>query len=456
MINNIVEGSFRDPSGFLFWKNGELYRQINNSYKEDYDTLMKSGLYDELVEKGLLVSHSEIDVDNNGAYKIIKPELIKFISYPYEWCFSQYKDAALCTLKIQKIAMKYGMSLKDSSVYNIQFKDSRPIFIDTLSFEKYEEGKPWVAYKQFCQHFFAPLALMSYKDIRLGQLMRVFIDGIPLDLASSLLPSSTKFKFSLLTNIHLHAKTQESYSDKAVDTKQYKMSKTNFMALIESLESAVKKLEWKISDTEWGDYYNNTNYSDKAFLCKKSLVEEYLKDTNTKSVWDLGANTGIFSRIASGQGINTIAFDIDPLAVEKNYLQINKNDEKDILPLILDLTNPSPSIGWANSERDGLMKRKLPDTVFALALIHHLAISNNLPFYKIADFFKNICKYLIIEFVPKSDSQVQKLLSTREDIFDNYDQESFEKEFSKLFTIRKSTKIEGTDRILYLMEANGQ
>lgn len=455
MTNNIVEGSFRDPSGFLFWRSGELYRQINITYKEDYDALMKSGLYDELVEEGLLVPHSEVDVDNNGAYKIIKPELIKFISYPYEWCFSQYKDAALCTLKIQKIAIKYGMSLKDSSTYNIQFKDGKAIFIDTLSFEKYKEGQPWVAYRQFCQHFLAPLALMSYKDIRLGQLMRVFIDGIPLDLASSLLPSSTKFKFSLFTNIHLHAKTQKSYSDKAVDTKQYKMNKTNFMALIDSLENAANKLEWKISDTEWGDYYNNTNYTDKAFLCKKSLVEEYLKDTNTNSVWDLGANTGIFSRIASGQGINTIAFDIDPLAVEKNYLQISMNDEKDILPLILDLTNPSPSIGWANSERDGLMKRKLPDTVFALALIHHLAISNNLPFYKIADFFKYICRYLIIEFVPKSDSQVQKLLSTREDIFDNYDQESFEKEFSKLFTIKKCNRIEGTERTLYLMEVNG-
>jgi len=186
MDARIQESSFRDPSGFLFYKNEKLLRQVNSCYQEDYDLLMGSGLHKELCEKGLLIPVIELDNQwkvNNHAYKILEPEEIKFISYPYEWSFSQLKEAALTTLEIQKIALKYEMTLKDASAYNIQFHNGRPVFIDTLSFEKYREGKPWVAYRQFCQHFLAPLALMSYTDPRLNQIMKVYLDGIPLDLA---------------------------------------------------------------------------------------------------------------------------------------------------------------------------------------------------------------------------------------------------------------------------------
>ena len=187
--DNRVAASFRDPSGFLFTRAGTLYRQVNQYYQADYDLLMKSGLYAALVKAGLLVRHSEATVEPREpalAYKVIQPERVQFISYPYEWSFSQYKDAALATLAIQKRALESGMSLKDSSAYNIQFHRGKPVLIDTLSFEIFREGEPWVAYRQFCQHFLAPLALMALKDIRLSQLMRIYIDGVPLDLASQL------------------------------------------------------------------------------------------------------------------------------------------------------------------------------------------------------------------------------------------------------------------------------
>ncbi|MCK4632380.1 MAG: SAM-dependent methyltransferase, partial [candidate division Zixibacteria bacterium] len=182
----INPGSFRDPSGFIFTREGTVYRQVNKSYQNDFDLLISSGLYQKLIDKKLLVSHDEVEIDSGQselAYKIIRPEQVPFVSYPYEWSFSQLKDAALTTLRMQKIALKHGMSLKDASAYNIQFIGNRPVMIDTLSFETYREGSPWVAYKQFCQHFLAPLALMSRTDVRLSQLLRVYIDGIPLDLA---------------------------------------------------------------------------------------------------------------------------------------------------------------------------------------------------------------------------------------------------------------------------------
>lgn len=451
-----LPSSFRDPSGFLFLQNNELYRYVHNSYKEEYETIKNSGLYDELVEKELLIKHIEVEdteiTKDEECYKIIKPEKISFISYPYEWSFTQFKKAALVTLEVQKIAFQYGMTLKDASAYNVQFFKGKPIFIDTLSFEKYIEGQIWKPYRQFCQHFLAPLALISHKDIRLNQLLRVYIDGLPLDLTSELLGKGSRFSFSLLSHIHLHAKSQKHYEDKVVETKEKKIGKNSFIGLIESLYSGVKKMNWKPEKTEWGEYYSETNYSESSFDKKKEIISNVLKDVKPTTVWDLGANRGIFSRIASEENIETVSFDIDPIAVEKNYLEVLEKNEEKILPLILDLTNPSPGLGWENIERDSFMSRGPIDLVFALALIHHLAISNNLPFYKIVSFFEKISKNLIIEFVPKTDSQVKRLLATREDIFNQYDEENFEKEFSKSFVIKNKIKLEGSERIFFIME----
>ena len=451
----IETSSFRDPSGFLFRRNEVLYRQVNHFYKEDYDCLMESGLYTALLEAELLIPHEEIDVQPiypDKSYKVIKPELIRFISYPYEWTFSQLKNAALTTLEIQKIALKFGMTLKDCTAYNIQFKNGKPILIDSLSFEKYQEGQIWKPYRQFCQHFFAPLSLMSHRDIRLNQLLRIYLDGIPLDLASKLLPLKTRSMFSMLAHIHAHAKSQKHYEGKKIKVSNRKMSKNSFVGIIESLYSGVKKLNWTPEGTEWGDYYSDTNYSDKAFEQKKQIISSFLDKIHPREVWDLGANTGEFSRISSDKSIDTISFDIDPAAVEKNYLEVIKKQEKYLLPLILDLTNPTPSIGWNNEERNSFVSRGPVDLILALALIHHLAISNNLPFYKIVEFLEKNCTSLIIEFIPKTDSQVQRLLATREDIFYDYDRENFENEFKKKFTIVESSKLENSERILYFMK----
>ena len=462
MENNILthrpQGSFRDPSGFIFFNNGVLHRQVNNIYRENFDHLVKSGLYDSLTRDGLLVRHEEAEIGisvNRDAYKIIKPEIIPFISYPYEWSFSQLKDAALLTLKIQKKAIDSGMTLKDASAYNIQFKGGKPVLIDTLSFEKYEEGNPWVAYRQFCQHFLAPLALASYTDIRLQQLLRIHIDGIPLDLTSALLPSRTNFKFGILSHIHLHAKSQKYFSSNRDDIKKrYAMSRHKLMALIDSLESTVKNLHWKFTDTEWGDYYDKTNYPTGGLEEKNKIVSGLLDELNPKIVWDLGANNGLFSRTSASKNIFTVSLDIDPVAIESNYDQVVKQKEKNILPLIMDLFNPTPSLGWGLKERMSLVERGPADTVLALALIHHLVISNNLPFGVIAEFFSDICNSLIIEFVPKNDSQVKKLLATREDVFSNYNQKDFETEFAKYFDIKKAEKISDSERTLYLMVKN--
>jgi ribosomal protein L11 methylase PrmA len=451
---NKLPSSFRDSDGFLYQEDDTLYRCINQSYSANYEMLISSGLYDDLVKKGLLISHVETNKSKPGGYKIIEPKKLNFISYPYEWSFSQLRDAALLTLQIQKRALDKGQSLKDASAYNIQFTKGKAIFIDTLSFEVYEEGKPWVAYKQFCQHFLAPLALASHVDIRCLHLLRSYIDGIPLDLAATLLPGKTKFNFSLLTHIHLHAHAQIKYAGKAKkQTGKGRVSKMGMLGLIDHLTTAIKKLKWQPKGTEWGNYYSFTNYSETGFETKKSLVQSFIKKIKPATFWDIGANDGTFSKLAANKGIETLAFDIDPIAVEKNYLRNKESDNLDMLPLLMDFTNPSTNLGWAQEERSGLKERGKTGCLMALALIHHISISNNVPLGSVAKFFCTLSNYLIIEFVPKEDSQVQKLLTTRKDIFPNYHKEGFEQSFSEFYEIVEQHHIAETLRTLYLMKA---
>jgi len=453
-----VSASFRDPSGFLFHSQGKLYRQVNYSYQADYEKLMTSGLYEQLTRSGAMIDHQEADpslaFDPGQAYKVIQPRPIGFVSYPYEWCFGELKEAALLTLAIARRSLEFGMSLKDASAYNVQFENGRAIFIDTLSFETYQEGQPWVAYRQFCQHFLAPLALMAAKDIRLNQLVKVFLDGIPLDMASVLLPVRSRLSPGLMTHIHLHARSQQHYADKTIQKGELKpnVSRMATLGLLENLTGTVKRLKLKSVQTEWADYYQDNNYSEEAFAAKKEIIAKFIDRIKPGTVWDLGANTGEFSRLASALGIQTIAFDIDPGAVQQNYLRMKANKEKHLLPLIMDLTNPSPGIGWQLQERQSLLERGTADTVFALALIHHLAIANNVPLPDVADFLAKLGRYLVIEFVPKTDSQVGRLLANRVDIFPAYTQAGFEEAFKSNFKFLEVQVIPDSERVLYLME----
>lgn len=448
-----LKSSFRDNAGYLFYKDDVLYRRILKEGQEDYKAFLASGLRETLLEKGLLLPFEDVPGEQDDHSLLIKPELLPFVSYPYEWCFSQYKVAALATLRIQKLALEAGLSLKDASAYNIQYVHGKPMLIDTLSFEIYREGSPWIAYRQFCQHFLAPLALAAKVDVNLLQMMRLYIDGIPLDLASRMLPRRTKLSPGLATHIHWHARSQSKHaSDGVKPRKEVKISKKGLLGLIDHLQSTVKKLQWKDAYTEWGEYYSFTNYSGDSFEEKKKLVSDFISECKPAKLWDLGANDGTFSRLAASRGIDTVAFDIDPVAVNKNYRQIKKDKTTHLLPLRLDLTNPSPAIGWASEERDSLEQRGPVDCVMALAIIHHLAISNNLPLARIAAYFARLGKFLIIEFVPKEDSQVEILLATRKDIFPDYTVESFEKTFAAYFTPVKKQAIANTSRILYLFE----
>jgi hypothetical protein len=454
-----VEGSFRDPSGFVYTRDHTLYRQVNAAFGQHFEAFIVSGLYDELARDGLMVPHERVGIELSAtpdAYAVLRPERIGFISYPYEWSFGQLQDAASLTLEIQERALRKGFTLRDSSAYNVQFQSGRPVFIDTLSFEPLEEGKAWAAYKQFCEHFLLPLSLMSARDIRCEALLRSYVDGIPLDLGSRLLPRSTWLRLSTLLHIHLHAWAQGRYAGSAVSTTAAKgrsMSRQGLLTLVKNLKGAVEGLSWRAAGTEWADYTTDNNYSQAAAQAKRNLVLAYLRDSHPSTVWDLGANTGEYSRAASEVASLVVSFDVDPAAVERNYRRVRSTAETKILPLLLDLTNPSPALGWAGQERLSLEQRGPADTVLALALIHHLAIGHNLPLERVAAYLARLGRRLVIEFVPKSDSQVKRLLLSRPDIFPSYTKEGFEAAFRNHYTIDAVERVEDSERYLYLMSA---
>lgn len=452
-----VGASFRDPSGSVFASGGIVYRQVNRSYREHYDQLMQGGLYDDLVGRGLLVSHAEVkreSLDDPDVYKILQPQQLPLVTYPYEWSFSQLQDAALLTLDVQKRCLARDMILKDASAYNVQFLAGKPLLIDSLSFERYRPGQAWQAYEQFCQHFLAPLALMSYRDVRLSQLLRVHLDGIPLDLAVPLLPRRSWFNIGLSLHLRLHARAQRRYlgtAPSAAGPRRKRLVKKDLLNIANDLRSAVAGLRWDHQGTDWASYYEGDSYQESGFASKRQIVSDFIDQANPSCLWDLGANTGVFSRIASQQGIFTVSLDSDPGAVEASYRKAKQDQDSFIQPLLIDLTNPSAAIGWAHSERDALATRCQADCLLALALIHHLAISNNLPLDKIASYFASMAAWLIIEFVPKTDKKVQQLLTARDDIFADYSQTGFERAFSEVYEIVESTQVEDSDRRLYLL-----
>ena len=466
-------GSYRDPSGFVYRRDGVLYRQIAPSFAADWDTFEASGLRSILVDEEILIGHEDASLDlaaSSPVYRVIRPEPIAFISYPYEWTFSQLKDAALLTLRAQTLAAGRGMTLKDSTAFNVQFRGGRPILIDSLSFERAIPGAPWVPYRQFCEHFLAPLALMSRVDIRLGLLLRQFIDGIPLDLAACFLPGRTRFGLGLGAHIHLHARAQRRYADRPAAEAEASapdpgsettpavrggMSPGRQAALIESLQNTIKGLDWKPSGTEWADYAENTSYDDDATRAKEALVGRSLEALGGRVVWDLGANTGRYSRIAADLGRTVLAFDTDPAAAERHYRSLRAEGRTDTLPLLMDLVDPSPALGWANAERQSLIARSDADVVLALALVHHLAIGRNVTLPMLSTFFADLAAGLVVEFVPKEDAMVRRLLATRRDVFPDYTLDGFRSAFEERFELLDETPIEGTARTLFTFRRRG-
>lgn len=450
--------SFKDPSGFVFEQEGKIYRQVNQYYAHAYQQLMESGLYKHLTSHQQLIPHEEINenlTQTGEWFTTLLPERVPYITYPYEWCFEQLQDAGLLTLNILRTAIQHGMILKDATPYNIQFNKGQPVFIDTLSFDKYDPQQPWIAYRQFCQCFLFPLYLEHYLKTDIQKILSTYIEGIPVDIIAKLLPLKSRLSLGVWLHVYLQHTTVNNA--KANNTKANKQtarfSKKKLLDVISHLTSIIKNFQISKSyPTTWSNYYEDTILS-KAYLQEKeTIVREFCNNTTARSVLDLGANDGYFSKLFATCNMEVIATDADSRCISRLYQEVKKNNIQNILPLILDVANPSPSIGFHNQERAAFHDRIKTDLVAALALVHHLVIGKNISLPALAGYFNSIAPELIIEFVPKEDEKVQQMLSSRADTFPDYTEAQFEENFLQYFRVLSKKNVPGTHRVLYHMK----
>jgi len=454
-------GSFRDPSGRVFYYQDDIFREIFLTGLSKFEFLKKNNLLNDLIKANYLIYTEELNTNDTEKLKskndsiIIKHEKLNYISYPYEWTFNQLKDAAIFHLDLQLFLLEKGAKLIDASAYNIQFKNHTPIFIDTLSIDEYNEGEFWFAHKQFCENFLNPLILTSKTGINFNNWFKGNLEGI----TSSDLYSVLKFKdffnptifFQVFLLHKLDQKAKKNPNEVNRKIKKSKgLSKSAFKYMLLKLKNFISKLELKKQITTWDKYSKQNTYSEDEDKKKIAAIEAFLNKNNKfKLLADLGCNDGKFSRLAIKNKVeNVIGFDFDLNVLNRNYLHSKKNNEN-ILPLYLDFTNPSSNLGWYDKERKSFIKRAKFDCIFALALIHHLVIAKNIPLTQVLKLLVSLAPTGIIEFVPKEDPTSQFMLSLKGDIFPDYNEDNFKKELSKIAKITKITTVSSTERRIY-------
>jgi hypothetical protein len=449
-----IESSFRDPASGVFLLDGVVHRHVRAAGVAHLDALHSSGLYDNLTAAGVLVPHEDVTASHAhmaAGGRILKPAHVPFISYPFERTFSGLKACALNTLHIQAEAIKRGMTLKDASAYNMQFSNGRWLLIDTGSFETWQDGTPWVAYGQFCRHFLAPLLLMACGDLRLLSLLRQFTDGVPLDMAAKMLPLRTRLKPGAFMHVTLHGRyTAQGGTGKAQNVQ---VGKNALLGLVDSLKALIESLNVAKHKTAWTDYETEHTYDSAEYAAKEKWISAAVQDMQPKSIWDFGANTGHFSRLAAAAApcAAVTAFEYDAMTAEAGAHASTVAGGNMPLHLWMDLLNPTPGGGWAGCEWPGIVERGPADLVLALALLHHLCLAGNITLPMAASFMARTARHLVVEFVPKADPQAQRLLASKPDIYLGYTQENFEQAFAVHFDTLRSDMVSKTGRMLYLM-----
>ena len=454
-------GSFRDPASRVLLRGTDVYRGLSAEGLADFDALAASRGYAAALAAGRIIGTERADAGALGRgladdfAAVLRHERVPFLSYPFEWSFTMLQDAALLTLELLAGALDDGLVMKDASAYNVQFVGARPTFIDVGSFERLREGEPWYGYKQFCEMFLYPLMLQSYKNVGFHSWLRGSIEGVAIEDAHALL-SSDKRRKGVFKHVVLHAKMQGAYSDTKKSTEvRSELKKAGFKtelvkANVASLRKLVAGLQWKAAKSEWSDYRTDNSYTDDDTAAKVAAVEKVCAARRRSLVWDLGANDGRFSRIAAASADAVLAVDSDHLTVDHLYRSLRRDGETRILPLVLDLASPSPGLGWRGGERRAFTDRGAPDLVLALAVIHHLAITRNVPFSEFVGWLADLGGELVVEFPTRDDPQVQRLLrNKREGIHDSYDLDPFEAALEHRYIVEQREVLPSGTRVLY-------
>lgn len=458
-------GSFRDHTARIFHRNGNVYRALSAEALEQWQALRGSRLLQDFQESGKIVKTEAADLDSEDLASlpgdwvaVLQHSVIPFISYPYEWSFGMLKECAILQLELLRRSIAEDLILKDSTPYNFQWQGAFPVFIDIASFEKLNPGEPWVGYRQFCQLFLFPLLLEAYKQVSFQPWLRGSLEGIePMDFLS-VMSFRDLFRAGVFTHGFLQAKAEQRYAqtdrDVKADLKSAGFRRELILSNIRRLEKLVRRLDWKKRRSTWSEYAECNSYQEQDREMKVAFVSDIVHTRPWKLAWDLGCNTGRFSRIAAENAGYVVAVDADHLAVERLYQQLKSEDNRSILPLVGNLADPSPGLGWRNLERATLAERGKPDLILFLALIHHLAITANIPLLELVQWLASLGSDIVIEFVSKQDAMVQKLLRNKVDQYPDYEKSIFESLLKRYFRVEKSQELHSGTRTLYFASAS--
>lgn len=461
-------GSFRDRSNRVFDDGKNIVRGVDGAALGKWRDLQAESFFQELAEQRAVVKTEEIPApaELSGWAGALSHERIPFLSYPYEWSFGMLQDAALLHLDILLKALDAGWTLKDASAYNIQFINSRPVFIDIPSFEPHVEGEPWKGYRQFCMMFLYPLMLKAYRGVDFAPFLRSDLEGIDPTVADRLLGGRVRLRKGVLSHVMLHSRMQQHAAASELDEARHlteeaggnvgqktwsRQSKTMVLATIDGLRRTVAKLRSPDGRTTWGNYDTDHSYGDVSFERKREFVAKHAGDRTRRIIWDIGCNTGTFSRLCESHCDHVISIDGDPKAIERLYQAEKRRDGSKLLPMIMDLSNVSPAQGWRGRERKALEERGEPDLVLCLALIHHMVISANIPMTEFIEWLHGLGGDVIIEFVTAEDDMARMLLRNKVNQYEDYTIANFERLVSERFDVTDSEGLKGGHRKIYYL-----
>jgi hypothetical protein len=456
----VERGSFRDPDSRVFYAGGSVHRALSERGLSDWEALAATSLFRDKVAEGKLVGTEQLsepnglpaELDADRVAAVLRHDRVPVVSYPYEWPFGMLKDAALLELELLLAALDEDLILKDASPYNVQWQGSQPVFVDVGSFERLREGEPWAGYRQFCMLVLYPLMLQAYRGVPFQPWLRGSLEGIEPAEMRRLLTFRDRFRRGVLTNVVLHAKLEARYADREVkqDLKRAGFHTELIRANARKLSKLVQRLEWRHGPTAWSTYRTTNPYDEPDAAAKLDFVREAAGARRRRLVWDLGCNDGRFTRVAAMHADYTVAVDADAAVVETLYRELRADGIDTILPLVGNLADPSPGLGWRGEERRPLVERGRPDLTLALALVHHVALTSNVPVRDFLDWLAGLQTELVIEFPTREDPMVQRLLARKGPAANpDYDTETFERALSERWRIERRETLPSGTRLLY-------
>ncbi len=452
-------GSFRDPLSRVYVSDDEVLRGLSPGGLREFDLVEGSPFFTTLLDDGSVVATEKLPAGTHPLHEqwagVLRHERVPVVTYPYEWTFEMLRDAALLQIDVARRSVEAGFSTKDATSYNVMFQGSRPTFIDVGSFEKTRPGEPWPGYRQFCELFLNPLVIQAATGVHFHPWLRGALDGISASDVAAVVPLRKLLFRGLIVHVTLNARSErrqaEADGDANGEKRQAGIGPKIVLAQLANLEKAVRRLKWKAQRSEWSDYSGRAHYVGDDLPAKDAFVAAAVDDLAPGLVVDLGANDGRFSKLALAHGASyVVAPDVDHLVVDKLYRHLRDTGERRILPLVLDLANPSTGLGWRGRERRSFTERVRPDLVLCLAVIHHLALTNTVPLEEIVRLLADFDAPLVVEFPHPDDPMVKRMLARkRKGLFDHYDQDNWEQALATRFAVEEKILLPSGTRTLY-------